>query len=308
MPFDPEVGGQVYSGQNGTLILEAETTAMRGAWSKVNVDGEASILWNSDRSNYRSVEESETLRYTFQVDEGGVYSLAMHSARIKSVMNDSDRFENGVDGAERTDTGNDAYVALKDAVTGEVIKVATKLFTGLGASDRDLRWGTKFDDSSGHYDATLRLEAGRVYDLEIIGRSDGYVLDRMTLNKGGFLRDEDAAPSSKVMIPANDSTDPVVPVAPDSPSTDDPEPTTASDDGGGGPFQWFFDILEGIFDAIAGVFGGGGDDDEVVASAPLISQSDEIVLLSDIVPSTGEPEIQPTNEADEDDLSDAIIA
>ncbi|MEM7679245.1 MAG: hypothetical protein AAF449_24990, partial [Myxococcota bacterium] len=67
MPFDPKVGGTVYAGRDGTLILEAENTAMLGNWSKVNVDGERGVLWDGDRSNYRSAEDSETLTYRFTV-------------------------------------------------------------------------------------------------------------------------------------------------------------------------------------------------------------------------------------------------
>jgi len=301
MPFDPSVGGEVYSGTGGTLILEAENTDLQGDWSRVTVDGEQSILWDSDKSNYGQVDPAETVKFTFMVDESGVYSVGMHSGRIKSVMNDSDRYENGSSGAERTDTGNDAYVGLVDAVTGEVIKTPTKLYTGLGSADQDLKWGTKFDDSSGHYDAELTLEAGRIYELEITGRSDGYVLDRITLNKGGFLRDADASASALETIPPDAPAPPDSPTEPDEPTGDEvPPQMSGSYDSGGGFLDDIFSIFEGIFDAIAGLFGGGDDDETDVASAEVsASVNVNIAYLNDLVPDVAVEDLGSTDEIDE---------
>ncbi|MEM9970857.1 MAG: hypothetical protein AAF762_07135 [Pseudomonadota bacterium] len=313
MPFDPSKGGAVFSGDNGTVILEAESASPRGDWSSRTVDGERVLLWNSDRSNYNRVEESETLRYLFKTDESGKYSIAMHSGRVKSVMNDSDRFENG---NERTDTGNDAYVGIRDAVTGEVIKVPTKLFTGLGSSDQELRWGTKFDDRSGHYNAEIQLQANRIYELEIVGRSDGYVLDRITLNKGGFLRDDDTPASARETIPPDNgnNTPPAAPPAdpaptPPSDQPGDRSPETEDSDGGGGFFDSFVGIFESIFDAIASIFGGGSDDDDdnqvATASAQVFDEADIAALMTAPVDDTSLPEDE--IDVDDDDLLDVAL-
>lgn len=185
----------VYAGQNGTVVLEAESAKLQGEWASRTVDGEKGVLWDADRSNYGTVDPDEKLTYTFATDEDGTYYAALHSTRVKSVMNDNDRYENGSGGDERSDTGNDIYFGIKDAETGEYVQQPIKLFTGLGDTDQDLRWGTTFDGNGGKQAAKVTLEANKAYELEITGRSDGYFLDKITLNKGAALKDADATQS-----------------------------------------------------------------------------------------------------------------
>ncbi|MEM6638068.1 MAG: hypothetical protein AAF667_19525 [Pseudomonadota bacterium] len=252
----------MFTGKDGLLVFEAESAKTEGYWTKTNVDGERVMLWNAPKSNYGKVDEDETLSYDFTTDESGRYSFALHSGRVKSVMNGSDRYHNGVDGAERTDTGNDAYVGVVDVETGEYIKEPTKLYTGLGSADRDLKWGTTFEDSSGHYSATVDLEAGKEYRLEVTGRSDGYALDRITLNKGTALRDDEVAESVKSSPTPEDpaAADPTYVAA----QEESIEPVE-EDDGDDSMFSSFFGFFDGFFDSIASLFGGGNDDDEAVA-------------------------------------------
>ena len=130
-----------FTGQNGTIVIEAENVETRGNWEEISIDGKTAMLWDAERSNYSVVDEDETLRYSFTADESGTYLLAMHSGRVKSTVSDSDRFENG--GDERTDTGNDAYVGVIDVETGAYVKVPTKLVTGLGGLGPKLEMGNK---------------------------------------------------------------------------------------------------------------------------------------------------------------------
>ncbi|MGF1499647.1 MAG: CAP domain-containing protein [Elainellaceae cyanobacterium] len=194
--LDAAPGGDAADGvvlaQNGQIVLEAESATLEGNWETINADGETAVLWDAAKSSYGKVPDGQTLKYEFETDEGGAYSIAMRSGRIKDVMNASDRYKNG---KERTDTGNDAYVSIVNAETGEVVKKPTKLFTGLGGSDGDLRWGTTFDANHKKSSAQVDLDANTRYRLEVTGRSDGYFLDRITLSNDGFLRDADASPS-----------------------------------------------------------------------------------------------------------------
>ncbi|MEO0532263.1 MAG: hypothetical protein AAF215_00120 [Cyanobacteria bacterium P01_A01_bin.123] len=194
-PPTPNPSGSVFLAQNGQVVIEAESANPTGDWQKVTVGGEASLLWDAAQSSYGKVPNGQTLAYQFETDEAGTYSIAMHSGRIKSAMNASDRYENGKSGPERTDTGNDAYVSIINAETGAVVQSPTKLFTGLGSSDRELKWGTTFDANHNKSQAQVTLQADTQYRLEISGRSDGYALDRVTLSNDGFLKDADAPQS-----------------------------------------------------------------------------------------------------------------
>ena len=258
----------IFAGTGGTLIIEAESATPVGHWETARMDGEDVLLWDHTQSYYGSVQDSEKLTYGFTVDESGDYYLATHAGRDYAVMNNSDRYEGG-DPAneERTDTGNDAYYGIYDVEAGEYIKVPTKLYTGLGGADEDLRWGTKFDDASGHHDAVVALEAGKEYRLEIVGRSDAYALDRITLNKDGFLRDAEIAESSLVEGAAD------APPVDDSPGAPGPSDSAGSEGDGGSMFGFIGDFFSGIFDFFASIFGGGGDDDEDAVAAASVYDS-----------------------------------
>ncbi|MEM9005052.1 MAG: DUF5060 domain-containing protein [Cyanobacteria bacterium P01_F01_bin.86] len=222
----PGNGAKVFLAENGQLIFEAESAKAVGDWQQTTVDGEKSLLWDAAKSSYGKVPEGETLTYQFETDEAGTYRIALHSGRVKSVMNGSDRYENGKNGQERTDTGNDAYVAIINAETGEVVQKPTKLFTGLGSADRDLKWGNTFDANHKKSPAQVNLDADTQYRLEISGRSDGYVLDRITLSNDGFLRDTEAPESPlKGSTPTQPpEPEPPVPPAPEPPAPPTPEP------------------------------------------------------------------------------------
>ncbi|MEM9787294.1 MAG: cadherin-like domain-containing protein [Pseudomonadota bacterium] len=195
-PVAPPASDGAFQGKDGTIVMQAESAEAQGNWRETTVDGETVLLWDAPSSNYNKVDPDETLSYTFVTDEAGNYHIGLHSGRVKSAMGQSELFEK--DGKARTDTGNDAYVAVIDVATGEVVQKPTKLFTGLGGSDRDLRFGSTFDANHNKSPAVVTLEAGKEYRLEITGRSDGYALDMITLNKGGVLRDANAAESARI--------------------------------------------------------------------------------------------------------------
>ena len=191
---DNNSDNDIYLAENGQVVIEAENTDLEGDWEAVTVEGKQSVLWDPDQNSYDRVPDGQTLSYLFETDESGQYSIALNSARRKSVMNDSDLFENG---QPRTDTGNDVYVSVVDQSTGEVIQNPTKLFTGLGDSDGELKWGDTFDTNDKKSAAEVTLKEKTQYRLEITGRSDGYVLDRITLSNDGALKDT-SVPESEI--------------------------------------------------------------------------------------------------------------
>lgn len=176
---------KVFLANNGQVVIEAENTKLQGDWEQVTVDGEKSVLWDANQSSYGGVPKGQTLSYKFETDESGQYNIALHSARLKRAMGNSELFNNG---NPRSDTGNDAYVAVVEQSTGKVVRNPTKLFTSLGNSDGDLKWGNTFDANHKKSSAQVNLKDNTQYRLEISGRSDGYVLDRITLSNDGVLK------------------------------------------------------------------------------------------------------------------------
>ncbi|MEM1352078.1 MAG: hypothetical protein AAGF27_07020 [Pseudomonadota bacterium] len=197
-PTPPSSGGTVSSsafyGQNGQLILEAESGDAEGNWQEIRLDGETTMLWDADSSSYRSPPANQSIDFDFVVEDSGTYTIALRGARVRDVMNDSDRLE--ANGSLRTDTGNDAYIKVTNLDTDQVVVEPTKLFVGLGDRDEELRWGSTFDEhGSGFRTATVNVEAGTNYGLEIIGRSDAFAIDRITLSLTGRLYDENTEES-----------------------------------------------------------------------------------------------------------------
>jgi len=175
---------------NGQLILEAESADASGNWIPRNVDSERVMLWDAESNSYNRALDEQALSFEFVAEEAGQYFVAIHGARVASTMDPDD---------VRSDTGNDSFVKVTNLETGEVIVDPTKLFISLGSRDEDLSWGTTFDAHEQKTQATANLEADTAYRLELIGRSDGHAIDRVTLAKDSALRDTDLAESGLLL-------------------------------------------------------------------------------------------------------------
>ncbi|MEO1195848.1 MAG: hypothetical protein AAFX45_06725 [Pseudomonadota bacterium] len=175
---------------DGQLVLEAESGEANGHWSKVSVDGETGMLWDAEKNSYNTAQAGQELSFDFVTQEGGDYFIALHAGRFQSAQDPGD---------VRSDTGNDAWVKVTNLETGEVVLDPIKLFTGLGEADRELKWGNTFDENHVKSSAKVSLEADTGYRLELIGRSDGHVIDRITLSNDGVLRDTEVEESLSLM-------------------------------------------------------------------------------------------------------------
>ena len=210
-------GSKVYLAEKGQVVIEAENTQLQGDWKKVAVGGKQSVVWDANTNSYGGPSKEQTLSYSFKTDEAGKYSIAMHSARLKSAMNASDQ--------GRSDTGNDIFVSVIDEQTGKVLQKPTKLYTNLGGSDGELRWGETFDVNHNHSPAQVDLKANTQYRLEVAGRSDGYVLDRITVSNDGFLKNAAIAESKAI----GNSPSPSPAPTPDPTPNPNPNPNPAPD-------------------------------------------------------------------------------
>lgn len=176
--------------EDGTLILEAESAQASGAWVERTVDGEKAMLWDAETNSYNKAQDGEALSFEFVAEEAGTYFIGIHGGRVTEAMNADD---------VRNDTGNDSFVKLTNLETGQVILEPTKLFIGLGSADETLKWGQTFDKHDEKSPAKVNLEEDTAYRLELIGRSDGHAIDRVTLNKDSVLRDTEADESQLLM-------------------------------------------------------------------------------------------------------------
>ena len=219
----PTTNGNVYQVKNGQVIIEAENTKLQGDWEKITVAGRQGILYDGANS-YGKVPVGQTLEYSFKTDESGNYKIALHSARHRAAMQE---FKN--------DLGNDAWVKVIDSQTNQTILKPTKLFTAFGPANDKYKWGDTFDANHKKFDAAVNLNANREYKLLISGRSDGYVIDRITLSNDGFLKNLSAPESPRLKgNPSQPADDPITP--PDEPVSppknppndipDIPQPTT----------------------------------------------------------------------------------
>ena len=184
---DPDTA---YYAADGQLILEAENGHASGDWKSRTIEGEEAMLWDSDRNSYRNADPDQALSFEFMAEEDGTYKIALHAGRVKAAQDPGD---------VRDDTGNDAWVKVTNLETGEVVLEPTKLFTVLHDSDRELRWGKTFDKDHDKSDSEVTLEKDTAYRLELIGRSDGHVVDRITLSNEGFLRNTEI-PESDLLL------------------------------------------------------------------------------------------------------------
>lgn len=176
--------------EDGQLVVEAESGTASGEWEMRVVDGERGMLWDAESNSYNRAQDDEVLSFEFVAEEAGRYFIAVHGGRVASAMDPDD---------VRNDTGNDAFYKVTNLETGEVVLDPIKLFIGLGSANEELKWGKTFDANHVKSDAQVQLEADTAYRLDVIGRSDGHVIDRITLAKGDFLRDTEVEESGSLM-------------------------------------------------------------------------------------------------------------
>ena len=177
--------GRMYQGQNGQIVIEAESAKLKGDWERTTIQGREAILYDG-KNSFRKPSVEQTLEYDFRTDEAGNYNITLYSGRDKKAM---ERFAK--------DLGNDAFIGLENLKTGKVVLAPTKVYTNLGESNSELRWGKTFDLSGSKTPAKVQLEANTDYRLFVAGRSDGYVLERIHLNKDRALTNANA-PVSKI--------------------------------------------------------------------------------------------------------------
>jgi hypothetical protein len=167
----PLPAAPVFQEKGGVLVMEAESTSSSlGAWEKKtdvqDYGGECHLEFTGNKPE--SGPPKSPLKYSFQINKGGTYELAIRCRK---------RLE-----TKRDDISNDCYVALKgDFDTGgdvplKVLKSDTKLY---GGSPDKWGWSAQLDVGHKKYAPRYQLKAGETYELTISGRSKNFNIDRI---------------------------------------------------------------------------------------------------------------------------------
>ncbi len=183
-PVDPVIPSEdgVSIGENGLVVIEAETAELNGSWEVRDIDGakgEGILAWDTRKDSFKNPQD--TLEYKFTVDKSGDYNLTLRGYKP--------------DTGEPSDRNNDFFVKLVDS-QGKVLQDHIKIFFS-GGPEKFL-WAKTFDQNDKKSDAVFEdLIAGEVYTLEVSGRSRQAGFDRIHLSEDG--RNQDAnEPASKI--------------------------------------------------------------------------------------------------------------
>ncbi|MEM9568147.1 MAG: cadherin domain-containing protein, partial [Cyanobacteria bacterium P01_E01_bin.34] len=252
---EPSGDAPVFLGRNGRVVIEAESVDAVGGWAPLELDGEDLYLYTGPNSTGNARPEQQ-LEYRFTTDQDGTYFISLYGARDNSLI---EEFEN--------DRGNDAWVGIENAETGEVIQGPTKFPTFFGSSNLDLRWGGTFSVRRELSQAQVELEANTEYRFLLTGRSAGYAVDRITLRNGRPLRSTTAPESAIESNGGSGSLDTLVLEAEDADISGDyrVETSDIASDGqllglsGGstseqGSATFGFSDTPGTYDVVLGVF------------------------------------------------------
>lgn len=158
-----------------SVSLKASAGKATGDWEARKVEGQDVMLWNSSQSNYGKPQANQSISFNITVPESGAYTINLNSARVRSVMSPHERHEK--------DRGNDVFVKISDLDTGETILQPRKLFTYFGHTDETMKIGNQFSEGHSVSRAMVGLKSGTNYRLEVIGRSDGYALGDVSLER-----------------------------------------------------------------------------------------------------------------------------
>ena len=184
---DLDVADGTYLEKNGLVVMEMENTSSSlGKWvKKTNIGGHTgSGYLEFTGNNVQSGPPGSPLVFNFKVNKAGLYFLHLHCARENVVIN----------GENRTDVANDAYVRVEgdysagpnagnnhgDDAPLSTLKKDTKFF---GGSHNKFVWasGNRLD-LGGHNNkrvAVYNFKAGNSYKLVVSGRSKLFKVNRI---------------------------------------------------------------------------------------------------------------------------------
>ncbi|MGK7912654.1 MAG: DUF4347 domain-containing protein, partial [Synechococcus sp.] len=121
--------GSVFAGQDGKVVIEAESANLKGGWVRTTIANRTAVLYRGN-NNLQRADPSQQLEYRFKTDRSGRFSIALHSARQNNLI---EKFE--------SHRGNDAFVSIVNAKPGRPVLPTTKLATFFGNANLTYKWG-----------------------------------------------------------------------------------------------------------------------------------------------------------------------
>jgi|GEM_PF-1079972 len=178
------LSAQVYQESNGLVVMEAErTSSPLGQWrADTAVAGHSGAGYlEFTGNNPLSGPATSPLRYTFKINQGGLYHLHLHCARETLVIN----------GETRTDVANDCYVRVDGSF-------------GAGPNPGNTL------DLGGHNNkrvAVYDFQAGQTYTFVASGRSQRFKLNRIVFRHSSVTSDaaQSLARAESAIVPQGDS-------------------------------------------------------------------------------------------------------
>ncbi|GEM_PF-4439288 len=158
---------------DGLLVFEAERFPLNGAW-KIGEDAEKAsggkYLYFDGANSYQNVNSSHNISYEFKINNPGTYNL-------KWTMRQPAEEAGG-------DLGNDAWIYFSDDI-GRANGTMTDFIKFVGRSDTDGNFTLNgaADISHTSYQVTVVFPSAGNYTMNMSGRSHGFQVDRIILNK-----------------------------------------------------------------------------------------------------------------------------
>jgi|GEM_PF-2572727 len=163
-------------------MVPASAMAASGHWTSAMVGGQSVMVWNpvsatgAEQSNYGRPDQSQSLSFRFSPTEGGQHRITVEGARIDSAVNEGEYNKHQGTSKGVHHLGNDVYLQVRDMDTGELVMQPQKFFLRVNDNGDTLMTGSEVDAHGRIVPATVNLNAGGNYQVEFLGRSDGFAV------------------------------------------------------------------------------------------------------------------------------------
>ncbi len=154
---DPEVTEGAFIEAHGMLVIEAESTELVGKWEHkkefADYTGEGYVQYTTSETNFDPQLEEATLTYSFYINTAGTYRI-----KIRNYIPNDDKTEM-----------NDLFLQIDSDTPWKSFSHTT------------WSWNWEFmhdDGDENFFQPDYTLDVGE-HTLKIIGRSDGFALDRI---------------------------------------------------------------------------------------------------------------------------------
>lgn len=159
---------------DGLLVFEAERFELKGAW-KLGEDADKAsggkYIYFDGANSYQNVNSANNISYTFKINNPGTYNL-------KWTMRQPAEEAGG-------DLGNDAWVYFSDDVGRANNEILTNFVKFVGRSDTNGNFTLNGAADINHtsYQIFVVFPSAGNYTMNMSGRSHGFQVDRIILNK-----------------------------------------------------------------------------------------------------------------------------